>query len=116
MATTPVRQALAAGALTSLVAGAAAGLVDGLWSWRAAGQFVPDVIGKLRLLAYLATAYGLGALVVGTAITAIALFYLRATRVGDLIAHARTEHARMRAAAPEKAVTGLALALTGIPV
>jgi len=116
MSTTPVRQALAAGALTSLVAGAAAGVVDGLWSWRASGQFVPDLLGKLRLLVYLATAYGLGALIAGTAATAIGLFYLRATRVGPLIAHARAEHERARAAGPERAVAGLALVVTGVPV
>ena len=111
-----IRDALVAGAVTSLVAGAATGIVDGVWSWSAASQFVPGAVGKLRLLAYLAAAYGLAALLIGAALTAVALFYLRATRLGDLARHARAEHERARAAGPERAVAGLALVLTGIPV
>src|SRR4051794_32937608 len=102
-----VRAVLAAGAVTSLVAGAAAGLVDGVWSWQPASQFVPDLGGKLRLLFYLAAAYALVAAAAGTAIAAVALFYLRVTRLGDLARHGAAEHARARARGPEHAVGGL---------
>ncbi len=106
---------MTAGAVTSGVAGAAAGLIDGLWSWGPASQFLPDAGGKLRLLAYLAAAYGLAAALAGTALTAVALFYLRATRLGDLWRHAIAEHRRIRAAEPRDALAGLALVWVGIP-
>ena len=77
----PVRTVLTAGAVTAAVAGAAAGAIDGLWAWGPASQFVPDGAGKLRLVAYLAAAYGLAALVIGVALTAVGVFLARATRL-----------------------------------
>src|SRR5512135_2157474 len=102
-----VRATLTAGAVTSLVAGAATGLVDGLWSWGQDAQFVPDVGGRLRLLVYLASAYGMAALAAGVAVTALLLFYSRVTRLGDLVRHAWREHERVRAAGEPKVVSGL---------
>ena len=104
MSSTTLRGALCAGAVTSLVAGAAAGLVDGLWSWSPSSQFVPDLGGKLRLLLFLAATYGLAAAVVGTLATAVGLFYLRATRFGDWLRRERDP------------VVALSYVVTGIPV
>jgi arylsulfatase A-like enzyme len=109
-----VRAVLCTGAVTSLVAGAAAGVIDGLWSWEPASQFVPDAGGKLRLLVYLAAAYGLVAVWIGTLATLIGLFYMRLTRLGDLARHAAAEHERARARGPQHAVGGLSLAIIGV--
>jgi arylsulfatase A-like enzyme len=104
MSSTTVRGALCAGAVTSLVAGAAAGVIDGIWSWGPSSQFLPDVGGKLRLLLFLAAAYALAAAVIGTALTAVWQFYVRATRFGDWLRRERDP------------VVGLSLVLAGVPV
>ncbi len=90
----PPRNGLLVGLVASLVAGIGAGLVDGLWSWSASSQFVPDLPGKLRLLLYLAAACGLAAAVIGTAVTAIGIGLVRWTRIGDLLRRAGEVPAR----------------------
>ena len=112
----PIDQVLAAGALTGLVAAAATALLDGLWSWGALDQFLPGAGGRLRLVLYLASIYGLVGLALGAATAGVALLYLRVTRLGPLLRHAQAEHARVRARDPRDALTGLSLALAFVPL
>ncbi|MEZ4399455.1 MAG: sulfatase [Kofleriaceae bacterium] len=112
----PVGEVVVAGAVTAALAAGAAGLVDGLWSWRGLGQFAPGVVERTRALAYLAVSYALAGLAIGAVVTAIGLFYLRATRLGTLVAHAGREHARARARRPGDAVAGVALVMAFVPI
>src|SRR6188508_1497316 len=77
--------ALAAGAL----AGAATGLIDGLWSWRQMSRFVPDVPGRARALLFLAASYALFAALAAAAATLLALALWRGTRLGHIAARRR---------------------------
>ena len=117
--TAPVRRPPAVvvlgSALAGAVAGAATGAVDGLWSWRALTQFTPGAGGKLRVLLYLIAAYGAAGVVAGAAAAVVLLFFARSTRLGDLARFAARAHADARARDPADAVTGLALALVGVP-
>lgn len=98
--------ALAAGAL----AGAATGLIDGLWSWRLMARFVPDAPGRLRALLFLAAAYALFAALAAAAATLLGIAFWRGTRLGHIAA-------RRRAGArdPGDALIALSLVLAGIP-
>ncbi|WP_428266324.1 sulfatase-like hydrolase/transferase [Haliangium sp.] len=97
------------------VAGVATGAIDVLWSWQALDQFVSGA-GKLRLLVYVLGLYGLLAGLGGGAGAALWAFFDRATRLGDLVRHARAAHHAARARNPGEAVAGLSLALAGVPV
>src|SRR6187399_2432772 len=99
-------QALTAGAL----AGAATGLIDGLWSWRLMGRFVPDAPGRLRALLFLAAAYALFAALAAAAATLIGLAFWRGTRVGHIAARRRARERN-----PGDAVIALSLVVAGIP-
>ena len=55
----PVPQAVVAGALTAGLAAAATGAIDGLWSWRAAGQFAPGFLERIHEVLYLTTSYAI---------------------------------------------------------
>jgi arylsulfatase A-like enzyme len=105
----PFLQLLAAGALTGVVAAAATGVLDGLWTWGRLTQFVPGFGSKLRLLVYLAASHALVGFLVGVIAAAVGGFYMRVTRFGDLVRHARAEHARTRAEDPRRALVGLSL-------
>jgi choline-sulfatase len=94
---------------------AAAGVLDGAWSWTALGQFLGGA-GKVRLLLYLAAAYAAVGAVSGTAVAAALLFFGRATRLGDLAAFAAEAHRATRRRDPRDALAGLSLALAGTPV
>ena len=98
--------ALAAGAL----AGAATGLIDGLWSWRQMARFVPDVPGRARALLFLAASYALFAALAAAAATLLALALWRGTRLGHIAARRRARE-RTR----DDALIQLALVLAGIP-
>jgi arylsulfatase A-like enzyme len=104
-------RALWAGALAGFVVGAG----DALSSWSWIGRFLPDAAGRLRCALF---AGGLYAFVLGplAAALGVAIFLLlRGTALGPLIAHARAEHARARAASPRRALVGLSLAIAGVP-
>lgn len=105
-----------AGALGGAIAGAGAGAIDALWSWRLLDQFLPGTGGKLALLVYLAALYALAGAVLGPLLYGGAHALLRGTRLGALLAHARREHDRVRAAEPRDALAGLALVLAGLPI
>ena len=98
--------ALAAGAL----AGAATGLIDGLWSWRQMARFVPEVPGRARALLFLAAAYALFAALAAAAATLAGLALWRGTRLGHIAARRR---ARERTGTD--ALVQLSLVLAGIP-
>jgi len=112
----PFTQLLVAGAIAGAVAGASTAILDGLWTWGRLSQFVPGTSGKLRVLVYLATSHALVGMLAGVAVAAIVAFYLRVTRLGDLVRHATAEHARARARSPRDALVGLSLVLAFIPV
>lgn len=76
----PVGVVLGGGALTGALAGFATGLCDALWSWGAAGQFLPEVLPRLRFALFGALAYALAGFVVGLVITAATLPLVRASR------------------------------------
>ena len=99
-------EALAAGAL----AGAATGLIDGLWSWRQMARFVPEVPGRARALLFLAAAYALFAALAAGAATLLALAFWRGTRLGHIAARRRARE-RTR----EDALVQLSLVLAGVP-
>lgn len=111
----PLRDVLGTGALTGLVAGAAAGAIDAVWSWRAAAQFVPHAAARLRFVAYAALAHAAAGLVVGVVAAAIALVLARGSRLGDLVRFAFADHATRRAADPRVTVVGLSVVLAGVP-
>ncbi len=112
----PVAQLLVTGALAGALAAAGAGVLDGMWTWGRLDQFLPGVLGKLRLLLYLASSHALLGALIGLVVAALLGFYLRVTRLGDLIRHARAEHARARARDPRDALVGLSLAVSFIPI
>ena len=107
---------LAIAALAGALAGAIVGLVDGLWSWRAAAQFVPGVLTRLRWLLFLSSIYAFAGLLVGAVIGAVGLYFSRLTRIGDLLRFAVAHHADVRAKDPTRAVIGLSMALIGLPI
>ena len=107
---------LGTGALTGLVAGSTAGVIDAIWSWRAAAQFVPGVLGRLRFVIYTALSHGAVGLAVGFSAAAIFLVLARGSRLGDLVRFGLAEHAARRARDPRDVVAGLSLVLAGLPI
>jgi arylsulfatase A-like enzyme len=111
----PISRHIGAGLATGALAGLAAGAIDAIWSWAPAAQFVPAVTGRLRLVAFTATSYGLAAALAGLAV-AIALVGLdRGTRLGELLRFARATHDTRRARDPRDSLVGLSLVLGGLP-
>jgi arylsulfatase A-like enzyme len=107
----PVARALWAGA----IAGAVIGAGDALSAWGRLGQFVPGAGGRVRAALYTAGLCAAAA-ALGAALTAVlVLAFARWTPLGRLVAHGRARHAAARADDPRRALTGLALALAGIP-
>jgi len=98
--------ALAAGAL----AGAATGIIDGLWSWRQMARFVPDAPGRVRALLFLAAAYALFAALAAAAATLLGLAFWRGTRLGHIAARRRA-----RRGDRDDALIRLSLVIAGIP-
>ncbi len=71
---------LGGGALTGALAGFATGLIDALWSWSAASQFLPDVGPRIRFALFSALEYALVGFAIGLVVTAAALPLVRASR------------------------------------
>ena len=112
----PLGEVLGTGALTGLYAGFAAGMIDAVWSWAPAAQFLPGVGGRLRFVLYTALSHGAAAAVCGFMLAVLLLVMSRGTRLGDLVRFAWADHATRRARDPRDAVAGTALAITAIPV
>lgn len=111
----PVTNVLSTGALAGLIAGVGAGVIDAVWSWPAAAQFVASTGGRMRFVTFTALLHAGAGLVVGLVTTSALLMLSRATRLGDLLRFAFAEHDRRRAHDPRDAVAGLALVLGGLP-
>ena len=108
--------ALTAGAMTGVIAGAATGAIDAVWSWAPAAQFVPAAAARLRYVGFAATSYAFAGAIAGIVAAAIALWLSRATRLGDLARFAFDYHRARRARDRRDAVAGLSLVLAGIPI
>jgi len=111
-----VAEAVVAGALTAGLAGAATGAIDALWSWRAAAQFAPGFLERVREVVYLAASYGLAGALAGAALATIVVGYARGTLLGRLWRHAFAQHAAARAHGHPHAVVGLSLVLAYAPI
>src|SRR5262249_49110721 len=98
------------GALGGGLAAAAAGVIDAVWSWADAAQFLPDFLGRARFALYLALVYGATGAALG-ALLALIVVGFAYTRLGDLVRFARRAHAEARAADPRDALAGVALAI-----
>jgi arylsulfatase A-like enzyme len=101
------------GALGGALAAAAAGVIDAVWSWAPAAQFLPDVLGRARFALYLALVYGSAGAAFGAAGALVVAGFAR-TRLGDLIRFARRAHVETRARDPKDALAGLAIAIAGV--
>ena len=113
--TRPVRAVLAHAAVVGLVVGAAAGAIDAVWSWRAAAQFAPGALGRLRFVAFTSLLHAAAGLVAGVVIAAALLVIVRGSRLGDLLRIAGRAHAARRERDPATALAALAIALVALP-
>lgn len=103
------------GAICGLLGGLATGAIDALWSWQASAQFAAGVLGRLRVVGFCASSYGLAGALAGAMIAAAALLLGRGTRLGELARHALQAHDERRRRDPGEAVIGLSLVLVGLP-
>ena len=111
----PGLRVLRRGVLVGLFAGAAAGVLDAIWSWGVASQFVPGVFAHLRFVLFSGAVHGAAGALVGLVLTTGILVLLRGSRLGDLLDFAWGEHVRRRARDPREAVAGLSLVLAILP-
>ena len=111
----PPGDVLATGAVAGLVAGFATGLIDAIWSWAPAEQFVQG-LGRLRFALYVGLSLGAAGALIGLVTAAVLLGLSRGTRIGDLARFGWREHAARRARDPRDAVVGLSLVLAGLPL
>src|SRR5882672_5793067 len=127
----PLGEVLGTGALTGFIAAFAAGMIDAVWSWAPAAQFLPHAAGRLRFVLYTALSHGAVGALAGLAIAVGALVLSRGTRLGDLVRFAFADHAARRAPRvtdpdagdassreedPKITVVGLSLVLAGLPM
>jgi arylsulfatase A-like enzyme len=112
----PLGDVLATGALAGLIAGFAAGLIDAVWSWGPAAQFVPGALARLRFVFYTGLTLGTAGALVGLLAAAGVLALGRFTRLGDLVRFGWAEHQARRARDPRDAVIGLSFVLAGVPL
>src|SRR5688572_11345085 len=104
----PGRQ-LTAALIAGALAGGAAGLIDGLWSWQAMAQFAPGAGGRVRALVFVAASYALLGAALGGALGAVLLGLWRRTRLGGITAALGEAHERTRDRDPREALIGLSL-------
>ncbi len=112
----PVTEVLASGVLTGLVAAFAAGMIDAVWSWGPAAQFVPGAGARLRFVLYTALSHAAAGVIAGLVVAAVGVVISRGTRLGDLARFGWAEHRARAARDPREAVIGLSLVLSGLPV
>jgi choline-sulfatase len=107
----PVGVVLGGGALTGALAGFATGLIDALWSWSAASQFLPEVLPRIRFALFSALEYALAGFVLGLVLTAAALPLARASRWSCLWRFALRGTSDSTPAAPRRWVPWVAYAI-----
>ncbi|MFN0252711.1 MAG: sulfatase-like hydrolase/transferase, partial [Kofleriaceae bacterium] len=98
------------------MAGGVAGMLDAIWSWGAASQFVPGFFAHLRFVLFSGAVHAAAGAIVGLASTVGLLVLSRGSRLGDLGEFAWREHVARRERDPREAVAGLALVLAMLPV
>src|SRR5436190_2948670 len=98
---------LGAGLSTGIIAGFAAGLIDALWSWGPAAQFVPGVLGRVRFVLYSGLALAAAGAVAGLIVVRTVVAFARNTRLGDLLRFGWRVHEERRARDPRDAIIGL---------
>jgi len=106
---------VARGLWTGTIAGFVLGFGDALLSFRALGQFLPGVGGRVgcALFSGALDAFILG--LVGATLAAAGALLYHGTALGPLFQHGRERHAAARAADPRRALVGLSLALAALP-
>ncbi|HEY4241028.1 MAG TPA: sulfatase-like hydrolase/transferase [Kofleriaceae bacterium] len=112
----PIGAVLAAGVICGAIAGFATGLIDAIWSWSNAAQFVPGVFGRIDFALFGGCCYAAAGAVIALLLTTVLLVLSRASRLGDLVRFGWREHLARRARDPGSAVAGLALVLVGLPI
>ena len=112
----PAAEVLGRGVMAGVLGGLATGAIDAIWSWRAAAQFAPGLLTRMRFVAFSATLHALAGFAVGLVIAMALLVVSRATRLGDLARFAWRTHVERRARDPRAVLTGLSLAIAGPPV
>ncbi len=112
----PLGDVLATGALTGLIAGFAAGLIDAVWSWAPAAQFVPGAAQRLRFVLYTGISLGAIGALFGLVAAAWLLVMSRFTRLGDLVRFGWAEHETRRQKDPRDAIVGLSFVIAGLPL
>ena len=112
----PLIDVLATGALTGLVAGAAAGAIDAVWSWAPAAQFVGHFFARVRFVAYTALTHGAAGALGGLLVAAVLVVLARGTRLGDLARFGWTTHRERAKRDPREALVGMSLVLPGVPL
>lgn len=111
----PLRAVLAQSALTGAIAGLAAGMIDALWSWAPAAQFVPGLLARARFVVFSGALHAAAGAAIGLLLALVLLAMSRATRLGDLVRFGWREHLARRARDPREALAGLALVLATLP-
>ena len=112
----PALRVLRRGVLVGLLAGGVAGVLDAIWSWGAASQFVPGIFAHLRFLLFSGAVHAAAGALAGLVLTSGLLVLWRGSRLGDLLEFAWGEHVARRTRDPREAVTGLSLVLAMLPI
>jgi arylsulfatase A-like enzyme len=108
-------EVLGAGAATGAIAGLAAGMIDALWSWGPAAQFVPGFFARVRFVLFAGALHAAAGAAIGLALALALLALSRATRIGDLVRFGWRLHQERRARDPRGALAGLAIVLATLP-
>ncbi|MGE0548981.1 MAG: sulfatase [Kofleriaceae bacterium] len=111
----PLGDVLGRGIVTGVLAGATAGVLDAIWSWGPAGQFLPGIGSRLRFVAFAATSHAAYGALLGLAVTATLLVLSRASRLGDLARFAWRAHVQRRTDDPRQALAGIAIVIASVP-
>ncbi len=111
----PALRVLRRGVLVGLLAGGTAGVLDAIWSWGSANQFVPGLFAHLRFSLFAGAVHASAGALAGLVVTLGLLVVLRHSRLGDLLDFAWTEHVARRERDPREALTGLSLVIAMLP-
>lgn len=112
----PALRILRRGVIVGLLAGSLAGVLDAIWSWGAASQFVPGFLSHLRFVLFAGAVHAAAGALAGLVGTSALLVLERGSRLGDLLAFGWAEHVARRERDPREAVTGLSLVLALLPI
>ncbi len=83
--------------MTGAIAGLAAGMIDALWSWAPAAQFVPHGLARVRFVLFAGALHAAAGVALGLLLTLALLLVSRGTRLGDLLRFGWREHLARRA-------------------